>query len=109
MFWWRRKCSKRAILARALRPAIESLEIRRLFQSCSVSGGLMTVIGNETNDDITIAEDGSHRMLIRNHGVEINHTQCYVPDTIPQIYVDAYWGNDIITVLASVSAKIQMH
>src|SRR5258706_5072664 len=95
----------------ASRPEIEYLEPRRLLQGCTVINGVMTVTGNSTAADIiTVAEDASERMTVKNGVPEIDHTNCYVPrSSLTLIYIDAVGGDDLVTIMPSVSSTLPTH
>src|SRR5882724_4220307 len=95
-------------LVRAALPIFQPLEARRLLATCFVSGGVMTITGDESNENLTIAEDAAHKMVIKNGSTEINHAQCYVADTLSSINANLFGGNDMATVEFSVSASIRI-
>jgi len=110
-----------AILERAVRGVVERLradvsifiepvEGRRLLQGCNVVGAAMTVTGNTTADTITIAKDGSNKLLVKNGVTEIDPAHCYVSDSsITSITVNADNGDDSVVVSSGVSANTTLN
>jgi Ca2+-binding RTX toxin-like protein len=83
-------------VVRAVESAFEPLESRRLYSvSASAAGGVLTVLGDNGNNAITVSRDLAGNLLVNNGAVAITGSPATVA-TITSIHVSGLDGNDNI-------------
>ncbi len=77
--------------------AIESLETRRVLASSSFSKGVLTVLGNNKSETITVSGSRSGLIKVNDSNVNVNGKALRVSQT-KSIVIDGRGGNDVLKV-----------
>ena len=92
-----RRSRKLAALHRGVNHALESLETRRLYSVTATStGGVLTVLGDNNSNAITVSRDVAGNLRVNNGAVAITGAAATVA-SIHSIRVVGQAGNDTIT------------
>src|SRR4051812_42683910 len=92
-----RRRARKAAMNRAIENSFESLESRRLYSITAVSlGGLLTVLGDNNPNAITVSRDAAGKLLVNGGDVKVIGGTPTVANT-SLIAVFGLGGNDTIT------------
>jgi Ca2+-binding RTX toxin-like protein len=90
----RRRARKAAAFHRAVDNTLEPLESRRLYAvTASAAGGVLTVLGDNNPNAITVSRNAAGNLLVNNGAVPIAGSPATVA-TIQVIHVSGFDGND---------------
>ena len=93
----RHQARKANTLARALKNTFEALESRRLYSvTATAAGGVLTVLGDNNANAITVSRDLAGNLLVNNGAVPILGSPATVANT-SSVHVSGLGGSDNIT------------